>query len=110
MMLSPSRCEKNTVGIFEEGHQFALGRETFTVPVFALQTGILLLFFFFCYFSLIIKDPIQILSIFMRVSPLASLLSPIFVFIMKYPDSLDPFGIKIVCRPMKFLLAEMTAK
>lgn len=81
-MLSPSRCEKNTVGIFEEGHQFALGREAFTVQVFALQTGILLLFF--CYFSLIIKDPIQILSIFMRVSLLASLLSPIFVFIMGF--------------------------
>ena len=48
------------------------------------------------YFSLIIKELIQIFSIFMRTSPHASLLSPHFCFHNEYPDFLDPVGIKIV--------------
>lgn len=50
------------MGMFEEDHQFALGRKAFTVQVLALQTGILLLFFVIL--ALLLKDPIQIIFIY----------------------------------------------
>lgn len=46
-MLSPSRCEEDTMGVFEEDCPFVLGREALTVQVLALQTGILLYFLIF---------------------------------------------------------------
>lgn len=81
-----SPCRKDTVGIFEESCQLALGRETLTVKYLSSKLAFALFIIFKNNFSLVMKDPIQIRSIFMRVFSCAPLLLPHFYFHNKTPS------------------------